>query len=205
MPHIDARLQDTQLHCFVGDILNLFFIQQVQLGVQIIGHGGRFAMPVAQGNIAAFRGIDEVVITILFIKFVDCLTIVGGTLGAQIERHAQPRMILQFVNGRIVAAFVYVYIQPAAVCLFCQTGITEGKLGFIDKFGTACVASAYDIGVAVACQRDAGGTNPTGGIVALFQSVGIKIGNLAVGRQVGGCAKNGSTALSRNKLIAIVE
>ncbi|HFA7913197.1 TPA: hypothetical protein WMX21_002202 [Neisseria gonorrhoeae] len=47
--------------------------------------------------------------------------------------------------------------------------------------------------------------NPTGGIGALFQLIGIKAGNLAVGRQVGGCAKNGSTALLRNKLIAIVE
>ncbi|CWO11608.1 Uncharacterised protein [Neisseria meningitidis] len=83
--------------------------------------------------------------------------------------------------------------------------MTEGKSGFIDKLGTACVASAYDVGVAVACQRDAGGTNPTGGIVALFQPVGIKTGNLAVGRQVGGCAKNGSTALSGNKGIGIVE
>ncbi|CWR73521.1 Uncharacterised protein [Neisseria meningitidis] len=62
-----------------------------------------------------------------------------------------------------------------------------------------------DIGVAVACQRDAGGTNPTGGIFALGQPFVIKTGNLAVGRQVGGCAKNGSTALSRNKLIVIVE
>ncbi|EMS2077060.1 hypothetical protein HH075_002195, partial [Neisseria gonorrhoeae] len=77
--------------------------------------------------------------------------------------------------------------------------------GFIDKFGTACAASAYDIGVAVACQRDAGRTNPINGIGALFQPIGIKTGNLAVGRQVGGCAKNGSTALSGNKLIAIVE
>ncbi|HFA7310196.1 TPA: hypothetical protein WMT82_001335, partial [Neisseria gonorrhoeae] len=50
-----------------------------------------------------------------------------------------------------------------------------------------------------------GGTNPTGGIGALFQPIGIKTGNLAVGRQVGGCAKNGSTALSRNKGIGIVE
>ncbi|CWN75982.1 Uncharacterised protein [Neisseria meningitidis] len=207
--HIDARPQDTQLHCFVGDILNLFFIQQVQLGVQIIGHGGTFALPVAQGNIAAFRGIDEVVITILilFIKrryqFVDCLTIFGGTLGTQIERHAQPWIILQFVNGRIVAAWLCVPIQPASC--FCQVGIIEGKSGFIDKFGTVCGASAYDTVVAVAYQPWVGGMNPIDGIVALFQSGGIKTGNLAVGRQVGGCAKNGSTALSRNKLIAIVE
>ncbi|CNR79709.1 Uncharacterised protein [Neisseria gonorrhoeae] len=62
-----------------------------------------------------------------------------------------------------------------------------------------------DTGVAVACQRDVGGTNPINGIVALFQPIGIKTGNLAVGRQVGGCAKNGSTALLRNKLIVIVE
>ncbi|ENV1450001.1 hypothetical protein EI509_002237, partial [Neisseria gonorrhoeae] len=52
---------------------------------------------------------------------------------------------------------------------------------------------------------DAGGTNPINGIGAPFQTIGIKTGNLAVGRQVGGCAKNGSTALLRNKLIAIVE
>ncbi|EMT7960456.1 hypothetical protein NTQ58_002223, partial [Neisseria gonorrhoeae] len=110
----------------------------------------------------------------------------------------------QFVNGRIFAAFVFVYIQLAA-CLFFQPLLIEGKLGFIDKFGTACDVSAYDTGVAVACQRDAGGTNPINGIVALFQSVGIKTGNLAVGRQVGGCAKNGSTALLGNKGIVIVE
>ncbi|CWU41807.1 Uncharacterised protein [Neisseria meningitidis] len=128
-----------------------------------------------------------------------------GILAAQIERYAQPWMIFQFVNGRIVAAFVYVYIQPAAVCLFCQTGITEGKLGFIDKFGTACAVSAYDTGVAVAYQPWVGRMNPIKGIGALFQLSFIKTGNLAVGRQVGGCAKNGSTALSRNKLIAIVE
>ncbi|ENS8823677.1 hypothetical protein BOD13_002232, partial [Neisseria gonorrhoeae] len=98
---------------------------------------------------------------------------------------------------------VCVPIQPARI--FYQVGIIEGKSGFIDKFGTACAASAYDTFVAVACQRDAGGTNPINGIVALFQPIGIKTGNLAVGRQVGGCAKNGSTALSGNKLIAIVE
>ncbi|KLR98145.1 hypothetical protein M674_10275 [Neisseria gonorrhoeae SK708] len=157
----------------------------------------------------AFRGIDEVLITItiVFIKrryqFVGYLTIFGGTLGAQIERHAQPWIILQFVNGRIVAAWLCVPIQPASC--FCQVGIIEGKSGFIDKFGTACGAVAYDTGVAVACQRDAGGTNPINGIGAPFQTIGIKTGNLAVGRQVGGCAKNGSTALLRNKLIAIVE
>ncbi|ENS7289244.1 hypothetical protein E5V06_002143 [Neisseria gonorrhoeae] len=62
-----------------------------------------------------------------------------------------------------------------------------------------------DTGVAVACQRDAGGTNPINGIGAPFQTIGIKTGNLAVGRQVGGCAKNGSTALLGNKGIVIVE
>ncbi len=56
-----------------------------------------------------------------------------------------------------------------------------------------------------ACPPGPGGMNPIDGIVALFQSVGIKTGNLAVGRQVGGCAKNGSTALSGNKGIGIVE
>ncbi|HFA6455105.1 TPA: hypothetical protein WMM27_002206, partial [Neisseria gonorrhoeae] len=50
-----------------------------------------------------------------------------------------------------------------------------------------------------------GGTNPINGIGALFQSVGIKTGNLAVGRQVGGCAKNGSTVFSSNNFIVIVE
>ncbi|HFB5469595.1 TPA: hypothetical protein WN638_002177, partial [Neisseria gonorrhoeae] len=154
----------------------------------------------------AFRGIDEVVITILFIKriyqFVDYPTIFGGTLAAQIERHAQPWIILQFVNGRIFAAFVFVYIQLAVLSL--QPLLTEGKLGFIDKLG-AFVASAYDVGVGVACQPGPGGTNPIDGIGAPFQTIGIKTGNLAVGRQVGGCAKNGSTALLRNKLIAIVE
>ncbi|EMT9800196.1 hypothetical protein MUM55_002232, partial [Neisseria gonorrhoeae] len=102
------------------------------------------------------------------------------------------------------AAFVFVYIQLVA-CLSLQPLLTEGKFGLIDKFGTACDVSAYDIGVAVACQPGPGGTNPTGGIGALFQPIGIKTGNLAVGRQVGGCAKNGSTALLGNKLIAIVE
>ncbi len=67
------------------------------------------------------------------------------------------------------------------------------------------VASAYDVGVGVACQPGLGGMNPIDGIVALFQSVGIKTGNLAVGRQVGGCAKNGSTSLLGNKGIGIVE
>lgn len=47
--------------------------------------------------------------------------------------------------------------------------------------------------------------NPIDGIVALLQPVGIKTGNLAVGRQVGGCAKNGSTSLLGNKGIGIVE
>lgn len=47
--------------------------------------------------------------------------------------------------------------------------------------------------------------NPINGIAALFQPFVIKTGNLAVGRQVGGCAKNGSTALSGNKGIGIVE
>ncbi|CWM79501.1 Uncharacterised protein [Neisseria meningitidis] len=111
-------------------------------------------------------------------------------------------MILQFVNERIVAAWLCVPIQPASS--FCQVGIIEGKSGFIDKLG-ALVASAYDVGVGVACQPGPGGMNPIDGIVALFQSVGIKTGNLAVGRQVGGCAKNGSTALSGNKGIGIVE
>ncbi|CWO94851.1 Uncharacterised protein [Neisseria meningitidis] len=112
-------------------------------------------------------------------------------------------MILQFVNGRIVAAWLCVPIQPASC--FCQVGIIEGKSGFIDKFGTACAVSAYDTGVAVAYQPWVGRMNPINGIAALFQPFVIKTGNLAVGRQVGGCAKNGSTVLSRNKIIAIVE
>nr|SBN00756.1 Uncharacterised protein [Neisseria gonorrhoeae] len=65
--------------------------------------------------------------------------------------------------------------------------------------------SATDTVVAVACQPGPGGMNPIDGIAALVQLGGIKTGNLAVGRQVGGCAKNGSTALLRNKLIVIVE
>lgn len=112
-------------------------------------------------------------------------------------------MIFQFVNGRIVAAFVFVYIQLVALSL--QPLLTEGKFGLIDKLGASPCVSAYDVGVGVACQPGLGGMNPTGGIGALFQLIGIKAGNLAVGRQVGGCAKNGSTALLRNKLIAIVE
>ncbi|EMU5149070.1 hypothetical protein JRY81_002220, partial [Neisseria gonorrhoeae] len=108
----------------------------------------------------------------------------------------------QFVNGRIFAAWVRVFIQP--VCIFCQTGIFEGKSGFIGKFG-ALVASAMDTGVDVACQPGPGGMNPIDGIAALVQLGGIKTGNLAVGRQVGGCAKNGSTALLGNKGIVIVE
>ncbi|CWN04819.1 Uncharacterised protein [Neisseria meningitidis] len=112
-------------------------------------------------------------------------------------------MILQFVNGRIVAAWLCVPIQPASC--FCQVGIIEGKSGFIDKFGTACAVSAYDTGVAVAYQPWVGRMNPINGIAALFQPFVIKTGNLAVGRQVGGCAKNGSTALLGNKGIGIVE
>nr|SBN25178.1 Uncharacterised protein [Neisseria gonorrhoeae] len=113
-------------------------------------------------------------------------------------------MILQFVNGQIFAAWVRVPIQ-LSVSPFCQIDAVEGKFGLIDKFGALPCVSAYDAGVDVACQPGPGGTNPIHGIAALFQPVGIKTGNLAVGRQVGGCAKNGSTALSGNKLIAIVE
>ncbi|CWO67182.1 Uncharacterised protein [Neisseria meningitidis] len=166
-----------------------------------------FALLVAKGNRVTFCRRDDGLIIIVFIKrryqFVDCLTIFGGTLGTQIERYAQPWIILQFVNGRIFAAWVCVPIQPARI--FYQVGIIEGKSGFIDKFGTACAASAYDTGVAVAYQPWVGRMNPINGIAALFQPFVIKTGNLAVGRQVGGCAKNGSTVLSRNKLIAIVE
>ncbi|CKK74560.1 Uncharacterised protein [Neisseria meningitidis] len=166
-----------------------------------------FALPVAKGNRGAFCRRDDGLIIIVFIKrryqFVDCLTIFGGTLGAQIERYAQPWMIFQFVNGRIFAAWLCVPIQHASC--FCQVGIIEGKSGFIDKFGTACAVSAYDTGVAVAYQPWVGRMNPINGIAALFQPLFIKTGNLAVGRQVGGCAKNGSTALLGNKLIAIVE
>ncbi|CWP93593.1 Uncharacterised protein [Neisseria meningitidis] len=112
-------------------------------------------------------------------------------------------MIFQFVNGRIFAAWVRVPIQPARIV--CQIFVAEGKFGLIDKLGALVAASAYDVGVGVACQPGPGGMNPTGGIVALLQPVGIKTGNLAVGRQVGGCAKNGSTALLGNKGIGIVE
>ncbi|CWN99661.1 Uncharacterised protein [Neisseria meningitidis] len=112
-------------------------------------------------------------------------------------------MIFQFVNGRIFAAWVRVPIQPARI--FYQTDAVEGKFGLIDKLGALVAASAYDVGVGVACQPGPGGMNPIDGIVALFQLSFIKTGNLAVGRQVGGCAKNGSTALSGNKGIGIVE
>ncbi|MCD0217950.1 hypothetical protein LN386_28720, partial [Enterobacter hormaechei subsp. steigerwaltii] len=61
------------------------------------------------------------------------MAIFDGILAAQIERYAQPWMILQFVNERIVAAWLCVPIQPASS--FCQVGIIEGKSGFIDKLG----------------------------------------------------------------------
>ncbi|WP_306294015.1 hypothetical protein [Neisseria gonorrhoeae] len=62
--------------------------------------------------------------------------IFDGILAAQIERYAQPWMILQFVNGQIFAAWVRMPIQ-LSVSPFCQTDAVEGKSGFIDKFGTA--------------------------------------------------------------------
>ncbi|CWQ44940.1 Uncharacterised protein [Neisseria meningitidis] len=166
-----------------------------------------FALLVAKGNRVVSCRRDDGLIIIVFTKrryqFVGYLAIFGGTLAAQIERYAQPWMILQFVNGRIFAAWVRVPIQPARIVY--QIFVAEGKFGLIEKLGASPYVSAYDVGVGVACQPRAGRINPIKGIFALFQSVGIKTGNLAVGRQVGGCAKNGSTALLRNKLIAIVE
>ncbi|HEY9958938.1 TPA: hypothetical protein WD478_002061 [Neisseria meningitidis] len=126
-----------------------------------------------------------------------------GALAAQIERHAQPRIILQFVNGRIVAAFVFVYIQPA-FCLSFQPLITEGKLGAIVKFRTAA-AGACDTLVAVAYYPRAGRTNPIKGFAALGQLSGIKTGNLAVGRQVGRRAENDNIFFFSNNFIGIIE
>ncbi|CWM76755.1 Uncharacterised protein [Neisseria meningitidis] len=125
-------------------------------------------------------------------------------LAAQIERHAQPRMILQFVNGRIVAAFVFVYIQLVVCFIFCQTVIAEGKLGVIANFRTVA-AGACATFVAVAYQPRFGRTNPIKGIAALFQPLFIKTGNLAVGRQVGRHAENDSIFFFSNKIIGIIE
>ncbi len=48
-PCLDARFQVAQMHCFVGDIFNSCFVQQVQFGVQIIGVGVMFALLVFKG------------------------------------------------------------------------------------------------------------------------------------------------------------
>ncbi|CWN23689.1 Uncharacterised protein [Neisseria meningitidis] len=128
----------------------------------------------------------------------------NGALAAQIERHAQPRIIRQFVNGRIVAAFVFVYIQLVVCFLFCQLVFIKGKLGFIANFRTVA-AVACDIFVAVAYQPRAGCINPIKGIAALSQLLGIKTGNLAVGRQVGRRAENDNTVFLSNNFIGIIK
>ncbi|HFC4552736.1 TPA: hypothetical protein ACFJJC_002197 [Neisseria gonorrhoeae] len=64
---------------------------------------------------------------------------------------------------------------------------------------------ACDIFVAVAYQPRAGRTNPINGIAAPFQTIGIKTGNLAVGRQVGRRPENDDTAFLSNNVIGIIE
>ncbi|CWN42132.1 Uncharacterised protein [Neisseria meningitidis] len=112
-------------------------------------------------------------------------------------------MIRQFINGRIVAAFVCVYIQLAVYLVF-QPLITEDKLGFIAKFRTVSAVACATL-VAVAYQPRVDRTNPTNGIAALLQLIGIKTGNLAVGRQVGRRAENDSTTFLSNNFIGIIE
>ncbi|CWN37507.1 Uncharacterised protein [Neisseria meningitidis] len=216
---LDVRFQHTQIKfTALRDIFDLFFIQQVQLGVQIKGDGVVCVlMAIITLIMVIVCTINEVSVFVWALRTIALRHILAKrryqtivsllfdvAIAAQIERHAQPRIILQFVNGRIVAAFVFVYIQLAAVCLFCQTGITEGKLGFIAKFRTAA-AAACDTLVAVAYQPRVGRINPINGIAALGQPIGIKTGNLAVGRQVGRRAENGSTVFFRNKIIGIIE
>ncbi|CWM74079.1 Uncharacterised protein [Neisseria meningitidis] len=49
---LDARFQGTQINCFaLRDIFDVFFIQQVQFGVQIKGDGGVFVLPDITGRI----------------------------------------------------------------------------------------------------------------------------------------------------------
>ncbi|CWN90490.1 Uncharacterised protein [Neisseria meningitidis] len=190
----------------------MFFIQQVQLGVQIKGDGVVFVLMVTIIlTIVIVCRINEVFFVLVVLHVLSkrrYQLIVSlwfeGALSAQIERHAQPRIILQFVNGRIVAAFVFVYIQFAVCFLFFQTGIAEGKLGSIGNFRTVA-AVACAILVAIAYQPRVGRTNPINGIFALFQLIGIKTGNLAVGRQVGGCTKNNSIFFFSNNFIGIIE
>ncbi|CWP25044.1 Uncharacterised protein [Neisseria meningitidis] len=196
----------------------MFFIQQVQLGVQIKGDGVVFVLMVfIILTLVIVCRINEVFVFVLAARTILLRHVLAkrryqrtlslwfeGALSAQIERHAQPRMILQFVNGRIVAAFVFVYIQPAAVCLFCQTGIAEGKLGSIGNCRTTS-AGACATFVAVAYQPRFGRTNLIKGIFALGQLSGIKTGNLSVGRQVGRRAENDSIFFFSNNFIGIIE
>ncbi len=216
---LDVRFQHTQIKfTALRDIFDLFFIQQVQLGVQIKGDGVVCVlMAIITLIMVIVCTINEVSVFVWALRTIALRHILAKrryqtivsllfdeAIAAQIERHAQPRIILQFVNGRTVAAFVFVYIQPA-VCLSFQPLITKGKLGFIAKFRTAAAAAACDTLVAVAYQPRVGRINPINGIAALGQPIGIKTGNLAVGRQVGRRAENGSTVFFRNKIIGIIE
>ncbi|CWT30227.1 Uncharacterised protein [Neisseria meningitidis] len=210
---LDARFQLTQLKFTAfRDIFDLFFIQQVQFGVQIKGDGVVFVLMVTIILIIVIVcRINEVFFVLVVLHVLSkrrYQLIVSlwfeGALSAQIERHAQPRMILQFVNGRIVAAFVFVYIQLAVVSIFFQLVTIEGKLGSIVNFRTVA-AGACAIFVAVAYQPRVSRTNPINSIIALGQLNDIKTGNLAVGRQVGRRAENDSIFFFSNNLIGIIE
>ncbi|CWP96757.1 Uncharacterised protein [Neisseria meningitidis] len=189
----------------------------MQLGVQIKGDGVVFVLMVfITLTIVIVCRINEVFAFVLVLCTILLRHILAkrryqrtlslwfeGALAAQIERHAQPRIILQFVNGRTVAAFVFVYIQPAAVSISFQP-VIEGKLGSIAKFRTVS-AGASDILVVVAYQPRVGRTNLIKGIFALGQLSGIKTGNLAVGRQISRRAENDSIFFFSNNFIGIIE
>ncbi len=196
----------------------MFFIQQVQLGVQIKGDGVVFVLMVfIILTLVIVCRINEVFVFVLAARTILLRHVLAKrryqrtvslwferALSAQIERHAQPRIILHFINGRIVAAFVFVYIQLVVCFLFCQPGIAEGKLGSIGNFRTT-TAGACAILVAIAYQPRVGRINPIKGIGALGQLNGIKTGNLAVGRQVGRRAENDSIFFFSNNFIFIIE
>ncbi len=63
-------------------------------------------------------------------------------------------------------------MEPASC--FCQICVVGGKFGCLDKLGTACAFSAYDVGVGVACQPWVYCMNPIKGIFALFQTFASK-------------------------------